>query len=51
MITPEELCKEIVTNAEMKAEFVETLSDPALSAEFLKKHGCEVSVNDFILIP
>ena len=50
MKTPEELCKEIVTNTDMKAEFVGTLSDPALTAAFLKKYGCDVSVNDFIAL-
>ena len=48
MKTPEELCKEIVTDPDMKAEFIETLKEPALTAQFLKKYGCDVPVNDFI---
>lgn len=50
MKTPEELCKEIVTDPDVKAEFVRTLNDPYLTAAFLKKHGCDVSVSEFIAL-
>ena len=50
MKTPEELCKEIVENADMKSEFIGTLSDPALTATFLKKYDCDMSVSEFIAL-
>ena len=50
MRSPEELCKEIVENTDMKSEFISTLSDPALTAAFLKKYDCDTSVNEFIAL-
>ena len=50
MKTPEELCREIVENADMKSEFIGTLSDPTLTAEFLKKYDCDMSVTEFIAL-
>ena len=50
MKTPEELCKEIVENADLKAEFIETLNDPSLTAAFLKKYDCDLPVSEFIAL-
>ena len=50
MKTPEELCKEILENTDIKAEFIGTLSDPALTSAFLKKYDCDAAVNDFIAL-
>ena len=50
MKTPEELCKEIVENEDMKTEFIGTLNDPSHTAEFLKKYECDISVSEFIAL-
>ena len=46
MKTIEELYKEIIASEELK-KAVSEIEDKAALADFLKKHGCEASVEEF----
>lgn len=46
--TIEEMIKEVLTDEKLSKELMEALNDPPQVAEFLKAHGCNENVNDFI---
>lgn len=46
--TAEELIQEVLSSETESAELMAAMSEPAKVAEFLKAHGCDTPVGDFI---
>ena len=46
--TIEELIKEVMADEKLRDKLISDMTEPAQVAEFLKAHGCNENVNDFI---